>query len=116
MVTEEHRRFPRIPAQATLLVESLDPNGPESLTRTRSVSRGGVGFLSPAPLDENTSLRVLISVGNDVVKARGRVVYCEPAGDGRGHEVGVEFLQIDPQDEAVFLRLLETASNAPGDS
>lgn len=116
MVTKEHRRFPRIAAQATLLVESLDPDGPESLGRTRSVSRGGVGFLSPAPLAENTGLRILISVGSQVVKARGRVVYCELAGDGRGHEIGVEFVQIDPQDEEAFLRLLETRSPEPGES
>jgi len=115
MVTEEHRRFPRIPAHATVLVESLDPEGPEGLARTRSVSRGGCGFLSPAPLERNTPLRILFSVGSEVAKARGRVVYCVPTEDGKGHEVGVEFVQIDPGDESVLLRLLETAPTRPGE-
>lgn len=113
MATPEHRRFPRFPAQTTLLVESLDRDGTEELARTRSVSRGGVGFSSPAPLREGTALRILLAVGSEVIRARGRVVYSLDAENG--HEVGVEFVQITPEDERILLRLLE-ASSASGET
>ena len=112
MATPELRRFPRFPTQTTLLVESLDPDGPEELARTRSVSLGGVGFLSPRPLDEDTPLQILIAVGPEVVRARGRVVYS--LAGSNGHEVGVEFVQITPADEEVLQRLLERSPEPGG--
>lgn len=106
----EERRFPRISARTTVLVESLDPDGTEELARTRSVGRGGCGFLSPAPLAPGTALQMLISVGRDVVKARAHVVYSHETP--RGHEVGVEFVQLTPEDEVVLARLVEEGDGA----
>lgn len=99
----EGRRFPRIPARTTILLESLGSDGVEELARTRTVGRGGCGLLSPEPLVIGSALRILISVHHEVVRARGRVVYCHPAETG--YEVGVEFLDISPEDEVTLTHL-----------
>ena len=102
---DDQRRFPRVPATTTILVESLDRDGTEEFARTSSLSRGGCGFLSPEPLEEGAALQLLISAGSEVIRARCRVIYSLEVDSG--HEVGVEFVQITPEDEQALERLLE---------
>lgn len=94
-----------MPAATTVLVESLDADGREEFARTSTLSRGGCGFLSPEPLDEGTAVRLLIAAGSEVIRARCRVVYSVEIDSG--YEVGVEFVQITPEDETALDRLLE---------
>lgn len=107
MLDEDHRRYPRVTAETTVLVESLAPDGAGELARTHSLGRGGCGFRSPEALQEGSILKILISAGTDVVKARGRVVYSTPMDNG--FEIGVEFLEVDPSSEGALESLLEPA-------
>lgn len=106
-MNSDKRKFPRVAAHATVLVESLEAGGAEELARTNTIGRGGCGFLSAEPLGEGTPLLVLISAGLDVVRVHGRVAHSRPV-DG-GNEVGVEFLDLGPEDEAKLERLLVQA-------
>lgn len=85
-------------------MESLDADGTEEFARTSSLSEGGCGFLSPEPLDEGTAVRLLIAAGSEVIRARCRVVYCLEVDSE--HEVGVDFVQITPEDGEALDRLL----------
>lgn len=103
-MAEDKRRFPRVPAHVTVLVESLAPGGPEELARTNSLGVGGCGFFSAEPLAEGTQLQVLISAGLEVVRVRARVAHSREVSGG--WEIGVEFLDLGADDEARLERLL----------
>jgi PilZ domain-containing protein len=96
------RRYPRIPAQHAVLVRPAETE--ESFARTTTLGLGGCAFVTPERFDAGNLVELLISVQDRVVNAVARVVYANPAGDGR-QDVGVEFLQIEPHDRD-FLRSL----------
>lgn len=102
-----HRRFPRIPAEYTVLVKSIDPPA-EGFARTNVLSRGGCGFLTREPIEAGAAVELLITVGGEVILITGRVAYSRFLDDGR-REVGIEFLDISADDR----QLIEEILSAP---
>lgn len=105
MPHREQRRFPRVAAHATMMIERPDEQEVGGFARTSSIGRGGCSFRSDEALAVGTELMVSISAGDEVVRARARVAHAEPAGDA--FEVGVEFLELDRGDQETLDRLLD---------
>ena len=108
----EKRRFPRIPAEHTVLVKKLGGEAVEEFGKTRVVGLGGCCFTSDAPIGIGSAIEVLISVGGRVVKARGKVIY-EKFREEAKLEVGMEFVTIDPRDRQILESLLSEKSEKP---
>lgn len=100
------RKYPRIASRHSVLVQK--PEGDvEEFARTKTVGLGGCGFLSNEPLGIGAVVNLLISVESSVLQSRARVVYELPCDDGRV-EIGVEFVDMTPEDRRVINRLLES--------
>lgn len=100
------RKFPRIASRHSVLVQKIE-GSVEEFARTKTVGLGGCGFLSNESLGNGAILNLLISVEHAVIQSRARIVYELPTGDGR-YEVGVEFIDMKPEDRQVINRLLES--------
>jgi hypothetical protein len=98
----EKRRFPRLPAEHTVLVKRLGPGATEEFAKTQTVSLGGCRVVTDSSLGLGAGVELLISVRGGVVRAQGRVVYEIPKGDGN-FLIGVEFLRMATGD----LKLLQ---------
>ena len=108
MSTEpQRRRFPRIATHHAVLVKRMGDEGVEEFARTNTMGTGGCGFLSSEKLGEGELLDLLISLRQEVISAKARVVYELEQPDGRW-EVGVEFLQLNAADGEKIKGLLET--------
>ncbi len=105
MPHREQRRFPRVAAHATMMIERPDEQEVGGFARTSSIGRGGCSFRSDEALDVGTEVLVSISAGDEVVRARARVAHAEPTGDA--FEIGVEFLDFERGDQGTLDRLLE---------
>ena len=103
------RRFPRIPAQTSVLLRKLGGPLKGELSKTQAVGAGGCSFLHAEPQAEGSTLFLSILVGLDLAEAKVRVVYQRPTQDG-AFEIGVEFLEIAPRDLALLEKLEATAS------
>ncbi len=103
---KDRRQYPRIAAEHTVLIESVDHSA-TGFARTHVVALGGCGFLTRESLDPGNELDLLVTLDGRILRARARTVYSRPLPDGRS-EVGVEFLEISEED----LRLLEGALTA----
>ena len=91
------RRYPRVDADNVVLVTRLGGAPVEGFTRTRVLAQGGCMLISDEPLGVDARLEVLLSFSGRVVQTHGRVVYENPAGADE-YEVGVEFLEVGPDD------------------
>jgi hypothetical protein len=107
----EQRRFPRIPSENALLVKKLGDEESESLAKTRVMGGGGCMFTHEASLGVGSTVELLISLPQRVLKARARVVYELPTKPS-GVEVGVEFLGVDAEDRHALDALLSAVPSA----
>jgi hypothetical protein len=105
---EKRRRFPRIDSQNVVLVRDGEAADAERLAKTRALGLGGCSFVTDRPPAIGAFVELLLSLGGRVVKTRSRVIYEVASGDRR--EIGVEFLEIDPDDRAWFESFVATAS------
>jgi hypothetical protein len=105
---QEQRRFPRVPAEKTVLVKRIGDEASEALAKTRTVGGGGCMFVHDEPLGVGAAVELLISLPSRVIKAQGRVVW-ETTTEAGHVEVGVEFLDISAKDRYA----LETALAEP---
>jgi c-di-GMP-binding flagellar brake protein YcgR len=100
------RRFPRVPAENTVLVTKLDGQSHEEFAKTKSLGLGGCMFTSDQSFGEETVLEMLITIGLDVIKTKVRVVYERQNEDEQGFEIGVEFVDIRERDKNTIERML----------
>ncbi len=105
MSKDESRRFPRIPSQNAVLVKETSEGGGEAFVPTRTMSLGGCSFLSRDAFEPKTILDLLISVDQRVITAQATVVYSRLNEESR-YEVGVEFLEVNPEDREILGGLL----------
>jgi len=109
MMIRAKRRFPRVPINRPALVRLVEPDPYlkpfEDFTRAQTLGAGGCMFVSPETLGFGSLAVLLISLGHKVVRADGKVVYEKPRRDG-SLEVGVEFLNMSPEDRAVIQSLV----------
>ena len=103
------RRFPRVPVENVVLVKPLEDDADEELVKTGVVGLGGCSLLTRTALGPDTLVRLLIAVGDHVVRAEARVVYENARSDGR-HETGVEFIRLTEGDRALLKSLLQSPS------
>ncbi len=93
-MSEEERRFPRLPSHLSVLVRNIEDGGVEELAHTKSIALGGCSFVSDEEIVKGARLEILIAVEHDVIRAEARAVYERQLDDGR-REVGVEFTDLD---------------------
>ena len=109
------RRFPRVPAETSIIVRSLDGNVKGELSKTKVVGRGGLCFVQEKKQGIGSTLFLSIQVGWDLVEARVRVVYEAERGPSE-FEVGVEFEEVTAGGLEILEKLLEkTGVDADGD-
>lgn len=99
-----NRRFPRIPSSLAILVRKLGPEEMEGFLKTRVVGLGGCMFCCDEKLGVGSYVDLLISLKQNVIKARGKVVYENCADDEI--EVGVEFIQISEESRRLLRELI----------
>jgi len=99
------RQFPRIPAENAVLIHRLGPAEQEALAKTLQIGSGGVMISSVEPLGIDSYLRLMITVGHEIVEATGRVVWQNPADDG-SIDIGVAFVSIDTAHHDRIMALL----------
>ena len=100
------RRFPRIPAEYPLLAEILGKTETGGFGLTNVVGMGGCSFLANRSYGVASGLKLTISLQGKVVEAEARIVYENPAEEGKW-EVGVEFTKISPFDKFAIEALFE---------
>jgi len=103
---EQNRRFPRIPSANTVLVAQVDGEEVDRFSRTSTVGLGGCGFNYPDPLAVGAIVELMIAVRPEAIKTLARVVYQRAAKDGKGFDVGVEFLALGNEHRRALERLL----------
>lgn len=103
---ESRRRFPRIGAVHSMLIEPLGAEQSGEFATSRSVSIGGLGFVSEETFDEGTMVKVLITAGAKVISAKARVAYQQKLDDGR-YETGVAFVELGDADRAILEEIID---------
>jgi hypothetical protein len=103
--SEDRRRFPRIPSVSTVLVRRVGDDASEALSKTHSLGAGGCMFVHSARLGVGGVVDLTVTVHGQVLKARGRVVWEDERGPG-WVEVGVEFIEVAPEDRPALYKLL----------
>jgi hypothetical protein len=104
---EHQRKFPRIPANSTVLVAQVDGREVDQFARTRTVGLGGCGFVYPEPLSQGSIVELMIATRPVAIKTLARAVYARPMKDGTGFEIGVEFLALAPEHKRALEDLLQ---------
>ncbi len=90
----ERRKYLRIAADE--LVSFAPFAGSPALGQSRDVSLGGIRFTAAGcNFRCNELCQVSFNLGDETVEAVGRVVWTKPLDDIT-HEVGLEFVRIDP--------------------
>jgi c-di-GMP-binding flagellar brake protein YcgR len=77
--------------------------------RLLDISPAGALLLLDAPLAVGGIHDFALDLAGHTLWVQGEVRHCRPATRGAGHEVGVAFVGIDPQDERRLLRFLARA-------
>ena len=100
---ERRRRYPRIPANQSVLATKLGDHHAEGFVKTKVIGLGGCMFMADESLGVGSFLDLVISVKSTAVKALVKVVY-EKRMSPKEYEIGVEFLVISDEDR----RIIET--------
>ena len=100
-VAAERRKYPRISTDQVISFAEIDRS--DQLAIGRNVSLGGIQFNAVGcEINYGDVLRITFNVGDQTVVAIGRVAWATDV-DPISMEVGIEFMEIDPQ----ALRLLD---------
>ena len=107
---KERRKYRRI---ATDQVISFAPVAERDLLGVgRDVSSGGIRFEAiGCEIDLGDVLRVTFNIGHHTVVATGRVVWSTDM-DGLSSDVGIEFIEIDPEMQQLLEELTSEAESA----
>ncbi|MBZ0113187.1 MAG: PilZ domain-containing protein [Thermoanaerobaculia bacterium] len=102
------RRYPRIASRHTVLVTAVEGERLDRFVKTHTVGLGGCGISSSHPLGIGGVVELMISVRPRAFSAKGRVVYQTPLPNGE-FDVGIEFLDIAPEDHEILSGLFEVS-------
>jgi hypothetical protein len=103
---ESRRQFPRIGAVHSMLIEPLEEGAGGEFATSRSMSLGGLGFVSDESFNEGQIVKVMITVGSKVIAAKARVAYQQKLDDDR-METGLAFVELGAADRAVLEDLID---------
>lgn len=102
-VAQDRRKYPRLPTGQMIGVARVDASG--LLAYGRDLSLGGIRFqMVGAEIELGELLRIYLSVEDETVSALGRVAWATEI-DPFTTDVGLEFLEIDPEAVALIGRL-----------
>ena len=91
----ERRKYPRINTDQVISFAEIDR--PDQLAVGRNLSLGGIQFNAVGcEINYGDVLRITFNVGDQTVVAIGRVAWATDV-DPISMEVGIEFIEIDPQ-------------------
>lgn len=105
----ERRASPRIEKVHLVQVTRFDAEGFRAdLTtgRTLNISRGGVRLELHHPVPLRTVVSLNLVLGEQILEVNGAVVYLEVL-DGERCGLGIEFVNLDPQAEALLDAFVE---------
>jgi c-di-GMP-binding flagellar brake protein YcgR len=68
--------------------------------RVRDLSRGGADIVLNTAVEPGTVHEFMIDLAGVPFLAKARIVRCKPLEKAIGHSVAVEFVQVDPRDQA----------------
>ena len=108
------RKFPRIPAETSVLLRKLGGPVKGSLSTTRVVGLGGCSFFHDAAEGVGSTLFLSILMGRDLAEAKARVVYENRIEEGK-YEIGVEFLEIQAGDREKLEKLVGGTADPGGE-
>jgi hypothetical protein len=74
--------------------------------RLLDLSVGGALLHLSMPLEIGAIHDFALQIDGQTVWVQGEVKRCEPAAAGPGHQLGVEFLGIDPRDQGLLKKYL----------
>lgn len=104
LTDDERRRHPRVrldgraTGRATVFAEF----------KVLAISESGASLEMAAPLALASSCDITLNLSHVAVDLKGRVVHVDPpAADGRGYEVGIDFVEVDELDQALLDSFLE---------
>ena len=108
---ENTRQYLRIPASWPIKCVPQSPGESLNVAATRDVGAGGCAFYSQQciPVGSQIHLEILVPPLNRSILANGRVVRCM-AVRGGGFDLGIQFLRIDPKDQAELNDSIERLS------
>jgi uncharacterized protein (TIGR02266 family) len=106
------RRFPRTP-MALLVQYRLEMSDAYVTEYSVDLSPGGIFLRTDAtpPLGSLVQLQFSLKDGSQLIEAIGRVTWVSPGTGERPAGIGVEFLQSDPESQALIERLCRTAQD-----
>jgi hypothetical protein len=93
---EEHRMYPRMPAEFSCVIRRIMPDGTEAplqMVKTRNIGLGGMLIETEIMFAPGDAMRMVVMIGQRRIEARAKVVF---AGGGRSgtFQYGVEFTDI----------------------
>jgi c-di-GMP-binding flagellar brake protein YcgR len=97
MATFDNRKYSRFGSFLLTSYDCLNDNDEpfhHGMGRALNVSEGGICLETHTPIDAHDRLSITMMIGDDLVEANGRVVYCDVSKDEK-YRSGVEFLQIE---------------------
>ena len=88
---------------------ALKEEGKEGLFFSRSLSAGGLSFLSRLPIPEGTALELSLHLPNLLkpLRTEGRIVHATPQREGRGFQIGVSFQTLGEIGKAEIRQFVE---------
>ena len=88
---------------------SLKGKKEEGLAFSRTLSVGGLSFLSQRPLPRGTDLEVSLYLPNllEPLKTEGRIVHSTQLKDGGGFQIGVSFEKLGEIGRTEILQFIE---------
>lgn len=101
---KEKRRFPRLESVNLVSYTQLDDEQNPmdmGICKSLDLSVEGVTIETHKPLMVNSSLEMVIALGERLIKSKGRVVHSRKMGRER-YDVGVCFTEVDEGDKAVI--------------
>lgn len=109
-VKKNQRRFPRVPAETSVLVRLAKEPEMGAFAKTKVVGMGGCLFTHDKAIAPGTSIWVAIALRDRILEIPSRTVYSNERPDG-DFDIGVEFLLMSANDKVLLAELLQRAGS-----
>jgi hypothetical protein len=106
----ERRKHPRVETHNPLTYVYKDDNGnpiKEGMGKTINISKGGILIETHNSFEWQDILLMAINVEDDLIRVKGKVVYCNAADFGM-FRTGIQFLEPDEKILSFVISLMKT--------
>ena len=88
---------------------AVKEKGEEGLFFSRTLSVGGLSFVSRIPIQEGTALKLCLYLPNllQPLKTEGKIIHATPQTEGRGFQIGVSFQKLGEIGRAEIRQFIE---------